>query len=384
MVAEKDAAHAINASMLATILSYTQFCSGIILLLFALIQLVYRNKSTVNYALSALFFCIAFTILYLWLLRSGVISYIPAIMYHDITVTFIIGPLLFFYMKLILGSALPPARILILNFTIAVLSLITIAIMNIISPDQISRDAASGSFILDYSRSGIIWWGNKLANASMLVYFSLSILAIRKYLRAKSVSANPELYFLFFYMFAVIGMAGLMFVSTIIYNNTLLSFSVTTLALLGIIYIVVSFRYPGFTQKAIREARVMRIKKMIEDEDTDDDSAVIRELETLMHESRIYTEEKLSLKDTSRMLGVTPHQLSRIINDMTGMNFRNYLNSFRVREAQAFLRDKPGMSVIEIAYETGFNSKSSFNDAFLKTTGVSPRDYRAKTKASEN
>jgi AraC-like DNA-binding protein len=85
----------------------------------------------------------------------------------------------------------------------------------------------------------------------------------------------------------------------------------------------------------------------------------------------------------SRMLGVTPHQLSRIINDMTGMNFRNYLNSFRVREAQNLLHEKPDMSVIEIAFSIGFNSKSSFNDAFLKTTGVSPRDYRSKTKAED-
>jgi AraC-like DNA-binding protein len=369
--------------MSATILSYTQFCSGIILLLFALIQLVYRNKSAVNYVLSAIFFCIAFTVLYLWLLRSGAILYLPALMYHDVTVTFSIGPLLYFYTRLILGTANPPAKIWILNFISAALSLITIITVNIINPDPIPVSASSGSVILDYSHDIIIWWMDKLSNVSMIIYFALSILAIRKYLRAKSISANPELYFLFLYMFAVIGMAGVMLISTIISSDALLSFSVTALAILGVLYIVVSFRYPGFTQKAIREARVMRIRKMIEEENKDD-SGVILEFETLMHESRIFTDEKLSLNDASRMLGVTTHHLSRIINDMTGMNFRNYLNSFRVREAQTLLRDKPGMSVIEIAFATGFNSKSSFNDAFLKTTGVSPRDYRGKTRTTGN
>lgn len=367
--------------MSATILSYTQFCSGIILLLFALIQLVYRSKSAINYVLSAIFFCIAFTVLYLWLLRSGVILHCPALIYHDLTVTFTIGPLLLFYMRLILGTDTPSARIIILNFIPAAVSLMAVTLLNI---SDASAYAVSGTFIPDYSRSNFIWWGDKLSNASMIIYFALSILAIRKYLRAKSVSANPELYFLFFYMFAVIGMAGAMFVSTIISSDALLSFSVTALAVLGVIYIVVSFRYPGFTQKAIREARVMRIRKMIEDENGDDDAAVLREFETLLHESRIYAEEKLSLNDASRMLGVTPHQLSRIINDMTGMNFRNYLNTFRVREAQTQLIENPGMSVIEIAFATGFNSKSSFNSAFLKTTGVSPRDYRAKMKAADN
>jgi len=372
-----------NTSMSATILSYTQFCSGIILLLFALIQLVYRSKSAINYVLSAIFFCIAFTILYLWLLRSGVILHCPALIYHDLTVTFAIGPLLLFYMRLILGTDTPSARIIILNFIPAAVSLVTVILINVFSSDAPAH-AVSGSFIPDYSRNIVIWWGDKLSNAGMLIYFSLSIHAIRKYLRAKSVSANLELYFLFLYMFAVIGMAGAMFVSTIISSDALLSFSVTALAILGVLYIVVSFRYPGFTQKAIREARVMRIRKMIEDENGDDDAAVLREFETLLHESRIYTEEKLSLNDASCMLGVTPHQLSRIINDMTGMNFRNYLNTFRVREAQAQLIENPGMSVIEIAFATGFNSKSSFNSAFLKTTGVSPRDYRAKMKAADN
>ncbi|HEY1405828.1 MAG TPA: helix-turn-helix domain-containing protein [Spirochaetota bacterium] len=62
------------------------------------------------------------------------------------------------------------------------------------------------------------------------------------------------------------------------------------------------------------------------------------------------------------------------------MNFRSYLNSFRIDEARSMLIEKPELSVLEIAYATGFNSKSSFNELFIKSTGLSPRDFRSRGK----
>jgi AraC-like DNA-binding protein len=96
-----------------------------------------------------------------------------------------------------------------------------------------------------------------------------------------------------------------------------------------------------------------------------------------MHEKKLFTDENFSLRKMSDLLGVTVHQLSRIINEKTGTNFRVYLNSYRVKEAMVLLCEKPDLSIIEVAFAIGFNSKSSFNDAFLKSTGLTPRSYRS-------
>jgi AraC-like DNA-binding protein len=75
---------------------------------------------------------------------------------------------------------------------------------------------------------------------------------------------------------------------------------------------------------------------------------------------------------------VTPHQLSEILNERLNMNFSSYLNGFRVREAERLLVKRGDRSIIEIAFEVGFNSKASFNNHFLKQTGLTPSEYRKR------
>lgn len=61
-----------------------------------------------------------------------------------------------------------------------------------------------------------------------------------------------------------------------------------------------------------------------------------------------------------------------------GQNFFNLVNSYRIEKAQEILRDpdKQAITVLEILYEVGFNSKSSFNTAFKKHAGTTPTQYR--------
>ena len=69
--------------------------------------------------------------------------------------------------------------------------------------------------------------------------------------------------------------------------------------------------------------------------------------------------------------------LSQIINDRLDMNFRSYLNSYRIKEAQHLLEHSPGMNILEITLATGFNSKSSFNGLFAAANrSLPPRVQR--------
>lgn len=60
------------------------------------------------------------------------------------------------------------------------------------------------------------------------------------------------------------------------------------------------------------------------------------------------------------------------------MNFFEYINSLRITEAMELLKDKgkSRLTIIEVAYQVGFNNKVSFNAAFKKQTGVTPTEYR--------
>ena len=72
------------------------------------------------------------------------------------------------------------------------------------------------------------------------------------------------------------------------------------------------------------------------------------------------------------------HALSQLINEELGQNFFDYINSFRIQEFERRLVDPRNahVSILGIAMDVGFNSKSSFNTAFRKFKGMTPSEYR--------
>lgn len=90
-----------------------------------------------------------------------------------------------------------------------------------------------------------------------------------------------------------------------------------------------------------------------------------------------YLQADLSLSELARMLKTNPGVLSRVINEGSGQNFNDFVNDYRVKEV--ILKMNEGKQAIQtllgIAYDCGFNSKATFNRAFKKTTGQTPKDY---------
>jgi AraC-like DNA-binding protein len=103
-------------------------------------------------------------------------------------------------------------------------------------------------------------------------------------------------------------------------------------------------------------------------------------LQHVMVSQRLYKDYTLTLPKVAKHVGVSSHMLSATINSKAEQNFSDYINTYRIREAQQLLTD-PGNShqkIAAIAFETGFNSLSSFNTAFKKTTSTTPSEYRKK------
>lgn len=89
----------------------------------------------------------------------------------------------------------------------------------------------------------------------------------------------------------------------------------------------------------------------------------------------------VSLPKLSRAVGVSPNQLSYVLNRHLGQNFFDYVNSARIEEARAVLVLEPERTVLDIALSVGFNSKSTFNLAFKKITGETPSAVREAARS---
>ena len=103
-------------------------------------------------------------------------------------------------------------------------------------------------------------------------------------------------------------------------------------------------------------------------------------IENLMQTDSIYKNPEVSLPDLAKKLKTNVAVVSKTINQGFGMNFNDYINQYRISEVKkAFDIGKHKKStLLGIAYDCGFNSKATFNRAFKKNTGFSPKDYLAQ------
>lgn len=103
-----------------------------------------------------------------------------------------------------------------------------------------------------------------------------------------------------------------------------------------------------------------------------------RALLAFMDSDQPFLDPDLSLPRLAEMSRIPQKTLSRVINERVGVNFNDFVNEYRIRESCRLLSSRPsGTPVLDILYESGFNSKSTFNDAFKKKTGKTPSEFRA-------
>lgn len=109
-----------------------------------------------------------------------------------------------------------------------------------------------------------------------------------------------------------------------------------------------------------------------------DDNVYFKELDFLMKEAKIYRDPNLGLDSMAKKLNISGNYLSQLVNKLSGYNFTDYINRYRIEDAKFKLRNPNfiNYTIISIALESGFNSKSTFYSAFKKRTGISPKEYR--------
>jgi len=103
----------------------------------------------------------------------------------------------------------------------------------------------------------------------------------------------------------------------------------------------------------------------------------VDKLTNLMHNSKPYLQAKLTLPQLAVELDISTHYLSQIINEKFKLNFFDYINNFRVEEVKKKMKDSSYMNftLLAIALDSGFNSKSAFNRIFKKVTNLTPSQY---------
>jgi AraC-like DNA-binding protein len=245
-------------------------------------------------------------------------------------------------------------------------------------------------------------WAGLISYASFFYYLFITIRSFRSYQSyvKENFSATEEIRFdwLRNILYAISAGVIIIFLFNVIaqfktFGNNSYIFDWYAYLFLGVITYYLSiagyFAKPRLLQKLHfteeEEPVLPEEETAIPEEDEMPELASWKEkLLAYMENKKPYLEPELSLSDLAKQLKTNTSVLSKVINDGTGRNFNDFINSYRVQEVITKLKagEQQTQTLLGIAYDCGFNSKATFNRSFKKVNGKTPKEFMDSLSAS--
>ena len=348
------------------------FFAGGLSFLFSLGQFLIRNRRLENLNLSVMFFCIAVILVQLGFIITGKVYSHPDILFFNLTCIYCAGPLLYFaYHLVILPVEKLPRKKFFLLIPTVIAFFIDIYFMTIPENHRVDE------FVNLFSGNNtplVLFIKNAVFIAGVQTVIYLGYLFRKLYSILDSDSMKSELNITIGYTALSIIAYLLLITGLVLSLVTVLKTGAVLISLLIVGSYLIGQRHPKFLQMLYIEAEKKYAKRyLLSDIDT---GAILGRMNELMEQERLYSQEDISLKHLAEVLSITPHQLSQLLNELLNTNFNSYVNQYRINEAKHILINEPERSVLSIAYAVGFNSKSSFYEAFSRFTGKTPHTFR--------
>lgn len=308
----------------------------------------------------------------------------------DIGLSWWIGPSLYFYIQRINGGPSPFInRWNLLHWAPAII-IELVLLPFYLRPIPGTTDFFGNPLVLSQRGSWFVWWGFHL---QLSVYMLLAQKHLRVY-RQLVVDNYSDV--------SVVSLRWLQlccagFIGVILAERLLPALGITSTSLSqtagSVLYLfIIALMYQALGQSRLSFASVNPEQpapqggSKYQRSGLRDDSAqyYLDRLAALMKNERCYLESELSLQVLAGKVKLSPHHLSQILNDKLGKNFYDYINEQRVEHAKRLLLEEPMRSITDIAFESGYNSKNSFYNAFRRHVGMTPSDYRGIRRSRES
>ncbi|NKB71457.1 MAG: helix-turn-helix domain-containing protein [Candidatus Latescibacteria bacterium] len=353
---------------------------------FLALTLALRRRNTfANRLLGLWIFVFSCDLLGVFLYEKGYLTQVPHLIASTYSFPFLYGPLLYLYTRALTGAQtrLAPRQWLhLLPFGLHHLSM---------WPFYLQDGAAKAAYLRAFEESARsvdmeLVSGLKIAHG--LVYFILAFFALGKYQEAirDSFSALERIN-LNWLRVLVRFQGGLMGIILALFLARLggvdLGPTIDPIVYLGVTLLIYLVGYFGLRQPEIfaaAQTATGEAKEKYARTRLNEDRAQ-QYLQTLvdhMEREKPFRRSSLTLQELAAELSMGAHHLSQLINDRLQQNFFDFVNSYRVKEVQRRLHnaDDQHLTILAIAYEAGFNSKSAFNNIFKKQTRMTPSQFK--------
>ncbi len=300
----------------------------------------------------------------------------------------IAAPLFYFYALLITDKKWKFSRIDLLHaipFLLFTLYLLPFYLKS--GPEKILNSNYNGHYILSL-----------LKFASAFCYFALSLTTVLKFSRSDQVRRLPannsrNVFWYKWFLISLIVMAILVGILEILFARGVDlifdpdTFAVLLLSCLFYVNSIALIRNPfilwgvaQFQELIVEPPKSFPEKYKTSPLSEEDLQSNLSRFMKLMEDDRLFLDPELTPIDMERKTGIKAYYISQTLNTAFDKNFNEFVNAYRVREAQRLLSDpkESYKTVLALGLESGFNSKSSFNRVFKNHTGLTPSQYQKK------
>ncbi|MDX1958543.1 MAG: helix-turn-helix domain-containing protein [Leptospiraceae bacterium] len=337
-------------------------------------QFLALKKNTKNYLLTAILVCLLLISIFVNCLFNRSLDKYSFVYFLHTPFVFALGPILYFFSAKILDEKFELERkIIIIQLLPSLLMLLVYIYLQVIDRELLKV------LIIDlYERKtqNYIYLFPLLGSLTVGAYAILSGYRIVFFFKESFYRKEFSVRMVFIIVCITLFQVTLTIVSVFKREEFFFRMISVTMTLILLFLYIVSIKYPEFMQELEIIIENEKYKKTVLG-NLDKDS-LLENLKHLMEVEKIFREDDLSLGILAERMKISNHQLSELLNNDLKQSFFGLVNYYRIEEAKKLLLDKKNDTVLSIAYSVGFNSKSSFNTAFLKLTSLSPTEYRKR------
>lgn len=365
---------------------FTTIClAGAIQSLFLfLVLLIKKNNRIANIYLSLYMFFVAIDMIELYLTIKGFFSPRPYQL-SLIPYSFIFGPSMFLYIAYLTAKINTFTRkYLLLYAPFLIILIINIILYMIINKPELPQVLIIINMIIN--GGGLFFEG---------IFYIMSLFILYKYInRLKEFFSDIDalkLSFIRTMLFVLIFVIFSIFLSFISGHNRQEYELLDVIAVLVSMGFVFGIAFFALLQPETFNKIYLINEALLQEDETSKprykkfrlpeikEEEIANQLIQYMSEKKPYVDEELTLQSLADQLSLSTHHLSMILNLHFRQNFYNFINSYRIDEVKQKLSnpDYNDYNILTIAFNSGFNSKSTFNSMFKKFTGISPKEYRA-------
>jgi AraC-like DNA-binding protein len=353
-----------------------------------------KRKRPGNILLGLFFLSICFNLLDVFLFQTGVYKSNPQMAGWGSCLPLLFGPFIYFYTQSVTSK----------NFTISYKSglhflpfLVLFAVTEFYylrQPRGVQEQFLSA--LSQYHLPASLSIVSTLIFVQFLSYVLASLRLVNRYKKASgqyfSDTKNRDvtwLYAMLIFFIAIIIISALngLFAQTNLVKYYLLVFNFVILAMLVFIIRVLlkalrkPYFYPFSGEEGPRDKLPLSTKSKIHKTENSEAHQTEQILLQYMASNKPFLAPELTLDQLALQLSLRPRVLSQVINDRLGQNFYDFINRYRIQEASRLLTNPKDrkITILEVLYEVGFNSKSSFNTLFKKYTGLTPSEFKKKS-----